>query len=98
MTGRRTSDRNLRNRKDLEATEKPAGKSQDERRVQEPLPEKRARTSTRSVEFDYTRGRRTRRAMKAAGELANVKFTAEEPQGKSHIGHGVSAANKRPFC
>lgn len=49
------------------------------------LPEKRARTSTRSDQFDYTSTstRRTRRQKKAVVEEANVKFTSEEPLGKN---------------
>ena len=71
MTGRRTSARNLKNRNEMEAKEKP---EEDE----EPLPEKRARTSTRSDQFDYSLIRRTRRSKKTAGEEEKVQTKKRE--------------------
>ena len=77
MTGRRTSARNLKNKNEIDPKEKPEMQ-------EEPLPEKRARTSTRSDEFDYSLIRRTRRSKKTAagdtqpGEEANDKIQSKK--------------------
>lgn len=76
MTGRRTSARNLKNRNEMEAKETSEVQK-------EPLPEKRARTSTRSDEFDYSLIKRTRKSKKTTVEEAND--TIQSKKGKQFL-------------
>ena len=71
MTGRRTSARNLKNRNEMDAKE--TSEVQEET-----LPEKRARTSTRSDEFDYSLIRRTRKSKKTTVEEATDKVQSNK--------------------